>query len=150
VAPVRLERAPTLAEADQDHRSRVVERDRHHQQGDQDAERGIIRAGERADHRQHPEQEPEEVAPGVSHEQAGRVTVMDQEPAQGPDQDQQRPRHEQPLDAELGDREQEGGDQANARRQAVHVVEEVEGVGQPHDPQDRQAIRPHGVVKRPE
>ena len=67
---------------------------------------------------------------------AGPV-IVDQEARQRPDHDEQDGRREQAPDRDLGPAEQRRRDQSDAGRQPVHVVEHIEGIGQPDDPEDR-------------
>ena len=102
VAAVALERAPALAQPDHD-RPRSCRRAARPSPGAGPARctANTPSRGKGPDDRQRAEQEAEEVAPGVAHEQPRRVAVVDQEPRQRPDQDEQDRRHEQAPDRDL-------------------------------------------------
>ena len=131
---------PVLCEpSDRDER-RVEDRDREHEQWQED--RGHCRPGRRPACREPEcgEQEAEHLAPRVSHEDEGvtaRAKVEGQESAAGEPEREREHEHEVVrVDGNGVDREVRAGDRGEGGGQAVHVVEEVEGVRDPDEPDD--------------
>ena len=108
------------------------------------------------DHRVHLEQaldgdggqhEAQEGGAGVAHEDLGGVEVIGDEADAGT---QQRRQHhgDTLLPQQQGDDQHGGGgDAADANGQAVQTVDEVDGVGHQHNPEDRHGTRHPAQVK---
>ena len=114
-----------------------------------------IAAGERAGQRGHRQQIADQVAAGVAHEQPGGRPVVPQKPHQRPDDHQQQAGHEQLRLVVVGPGSQEHhggehgrGDGRHAGRQPVHVVQHVERVDQPDDPQHAQRAGEPGQIEK--
>ena len=102
------------------------EQDQHRQQ--QHGHRAAA-VRERAHHVETADHQADEQAAGVAHEDRRRLEVEEQEAGQCAGQ-----RAGQPGPGQVAVQQEEvaaerGGDEADAGRQAVHVVEQVEGVG---------------------
>jgi hypothetical protein len=140
VVGVADERTLPARQADQTHHHQVVER---HRQHDDRHEYGIPPGPERLAarqvrraHREHAQQKPDDQADRVAHEDRGGRKVETQEPDQRPQQQRQRTRDEPLLDAQRRREERGGAHRGDTGAEAVHVVEEVEGVGDSGDPED--------------
>ena len=88
------------------------------------------------------QREAEKIAPRVAHEDPRRRAIVPQKSHERTDEHQQKPGHEQMRLTRLriGDQQHHGGqhprrDRADAGRKAVHIVEHVERIHQPDDPQ---------------
>ena len=112
---------------------------------------GSTNASPRAEHRDERgrrQHRADEEAPAVAHEQARRRPVPEQESEERAGERRQQDDHRR---AELGPEqvgEEAGGDERHAGGQAVHVVEQVEGVadaGKPDDGDERYAAAARGV-----
>jgi hypothetical protein len=70
------------------------------------------------------------------------VQVVDEEPCGRAEQNRQVPHLEEHArpgdDRQQRDQQRRADDEGDAGAESVHVVDEVEGVGQPHDPEQRQ------------
>ena len=89
--------------------------------------------------RQDSEIEPDEEAPAVAHEDSCRMHVVDEKSGGRSEQNGEvfgLGCHPDGHDERRQQRRTR--DEADARAQPVHVVEQVEGIGQPDDPEDRQ------------
>ncbi len=85
------------------------------------------------------DREAEQQAAAVAHEDRRGMKVVDQEAAGRADQDHQQPHFRGRTDIDRGglqqaERQRGRRDQRDAGTQPVHVVEQVEGVGQAHHP----------------
>ena len=95
----------------------------------------------RRQHRRARDETPEKVAAAVAHEHGGRVHVEAEKRQRAPGQRGrgERERVEAHGPAHDEERRKEArGDDRNAARQSVDVVEQIEGVRDPHDPGKRQ------------
>ena len=80
--------------------------------------------------------EPEEKAPGVAHEDRRRIEVVEEESQQDSGKDRRCDGHAIDPAEHEEDEAKDRGDQRYACRQAVHVVEKVEGIGDADDPEE--------------
>ena len=139
VAPA-LRHRPLLDEPrDRDER-RVEDRDREHEQREEHRRDGRSRDGPAGSERERGEAEAEHLAPGVAHEHDGPASRSQVEREEPRARESEREReHKDGLVLVLGqsvDREVAAGDDRERRRQAVHVVEEVERVRDPDEPEE--------------
>jgi hypothetical protein len=130
---------PPLAHAHRRHQRGVEDRDREdedrqHQRGDRRL--GHLPAGREAEGA---EREAEHLAARVAHEDERGLagTEVEEQEAEAGEAEAEREHEQQPLlvDGDGVDREEDGRDQRERPGQAVHVVEQVEGVGHPHEPE---------------
>ena len=148
ILPALRHRAPLGEPPDGDER-RVEDRDREHEQRQQD--RRDRRAGRRPARRERKggEQEPEQLAARVAHEgtrAAGRPEVERQEAGAGEREGQREHEHEVVLVHGRGvDREVDARDRGERGGEAVHVVEQVERVRDPDEPEERDRDAEHVV-----
>ena len=95
------------------------------------------------------EQEAEQLAAAVAHEDARPVARPQVEREEAEAGEGQREREDEDEVVRMRrrrvDREVEACDGRERRRQAVHVVEQVEGVGDPHEPEDGDRDAQHVV-----
>ena len=91
MALIADERAASLAQADEDHGGRVVERDGQHAQRPDDSVLRQITAGERAGQRGHGQHVADQVASRVAHEQPRRGPVVPKKAHQRPHQTSSKP-----------------------------------------------------------
>ena len=86
------------------------------------------------------DREAEQLAAAVAHEDGGRPAEPDvvREEAEAREEEAERERRDQMarMDGERVDREERAGNRGQRCREPVHVVQEVEGVRHPHDPDD--------------
>ena len=130
---MRLEDVLALSQPPQEREARV-EDERPHEQDPGDREPGVVL---RADERQRREDEAQERAPHVPHEDLRGRPVVDQEPETRGGQQQPQPR----LDATGPPGERHPPQPCHDRLapgDPVDPVHEVVGVGEPHDPDKRQ------------
>ena len=93
----------------------------------------------RADEGDTAQREAEEHAARIAHEDARRIEVVDEETQRARRRRPGTARRRPTLPTPTAECEQEAGrDDRRAGRQAVHVVEQIEGVGDADNPQDRQ------------
>ena len=136
-----LREGSALERADDRHQGRVHDRQAHngsrHQQHEEDVRGHLVRAQQR----DAAQREPEIHAARVAHEDSGGVEIEDEKSERGAADGEAQHRC---LDVVHRDAEgeQEGRrDDGGASRQAIHVVEEIERVGDPNHPQDGQRNR---------
>ena len=141
---------PALDRPAHGHKRRVQDRDREHEQRQHDARQR--RAGGRPARceRERGEAEADHLAAGVAHEDA-RAAAGTQ--VEGEEADAGAAEGERDDERELarvlvegGDSEDCAGDGRERRGQAVHVVEQVEGVRDPDEPDESQRRREHVVA----
>ena len=111
-----------------------------------DEERDLRRVEARAGHRQHRQDEAEELAAHVPHEDAGGVQVVGQE-ARQPRREEQRGGVDEPRPLPRRDQaERPAGHQQRTADEPVHAVHEVHGVGAGDDPEQGQQ-RPQPIPR---
>jgi hypothetical protein len=93
------------------------------------------------------QKEPDEHRAAVTHEDRGRVRVVHQESHErGGEDGEQESVGRLPIAHEAG-REEGGGDRGDARRQPVHVVEQVDRIGDADQPDERDRHVEHGCLR---
>ena len=83
------------------------------------------------------EEIPEEQRTGIAHEDPGRMPVVQQEREAGGGDDHREAAHQLLAFEQGDDRQRAGDDRRDHPARGVHVVEEVERVGDHHDPYHR-------------
>jgi hypothetical protein len=141
VVAAATQRRAAVAQPRRRDQGRVEDRHAQHQHRHQERRPAAGLEGQQdADHGQH---EAQKEAAGVAHVDRGRVEVVAQKPQRAAgDGDGQRCHQELAVDRG-DDKERDGGDRGHAAGQPVHVVQQVEGVGDAGDPHHR-----HGDVRR--
>ena len=119
-----------------DDERRVEDRDREHEQRQQEDHRR--RRLQESLHRDGREQETEHERARVAHEDPRREEVVAEEADAGSGDDRGEDRRVGLAEREGEDRERDAGDPADAGGKAVHPVEEVDHVHHRDDPQDRE------------
>ena len=89
-------------------------------------------------HGQRPQHQPQEEAAGVPHVDPGGLQVVPQEPQEAARQGRQEKGRPVPPASHGDARQDQGRHEADPRRQAVHDVNEVEGVRHRQQPQEGQ------------
>jgi len=114
---------------------RVQQRDPQHGHGHRHRHQDRRLGG--ACHRERRQHEPQEVAPGVAEEDLGRVPVVRQEAGSGARQGHREDERLLVPHDRGGDHHRERHEEGDPGGQAVHAVDEVEGVGHRHHPEHR-------------
>ena len=129
----------TTSQGARDRHERRVE-DRHQQQEDREEQHRdqAARVRPASDQAEAADEDPDEEAAGVAHEDRGRVEVVDEEAEEGADDDGGERRAFRIAVRDVEHQPEPGGERSDAGGQPVHVVEEVDGVGDPDDPDQRQ------------
>ena len=137
-------------EAGDGHEGRVEDRDGQQQHGERQHPEHPARVGARRAQAERAQEKPHEEAPGVAHEDPRGRQVANQEARQGADEGRGHARAG-PVAVHQEEDEPEGRrDGREASREPVHVVQQVDGVGNADDPQDRQDHVDGGVGVQPE
>ncbi len=141
---------PSLAHADHDYGGSVEERHRQDQDRHEHGEIGAGRVGDVAlEQRERGQNGADEQAAAVSQEHGGGVEVEEQKAEETPHE-----RHQDQADEKLAqqpgiDEEHARGHEGDTGGEAVHVVEEVECVRDPHHPEERdRGVQPVGGHER--
>jgi len=136
VVGVALHGAAASHEAENADDSKVVEGDGHDEDGHEDGvpfAAGVVIGGADGEDG---EDETEDHGTAVAHEDGGGWEVEEEEP-KGTAHEKEEEGADEPLPVKDGGDEEHGGaDEGDAGGEAIHVVEEVEGVGESDDPAD--------------
>ena len=120
------------------HERRVENRDKEDEQRDRCNRHDARLELGRGEQRRAAQERTQEQASAVTHEDGGRPDVVDKEAERRTDERGHRGGKRDGASGRERGKEEDAGHGGNARRQPVDVVEQVERVGDAHDPDERQ------------
>jgi hypothetical protein len=138
VVVVRIPRRPAVLEALQDHKPGIEDRHGDHQQGCHQGDGGG--SLEHALDGDRGEQEAERERAGIAHKDPRRVVVVAEEGERRATDDHRERGRVDAVEGGAEDGERGGRDSHKPRRERIHAVDQVDQVGQHHDPEHGQRV----------